>query len=441
MRIAERLHHARTALARRGGAHAAARNALLYLLYLRAKGVSAFLNRLRALPREERAAQLVSIPETVAPHEALPGVLILGPLHRLSGRGEDVRTAAHALAACGIPFHLCEPFGEDPEARTKMAGFPFFSLLSGPIRHRATLLVLNADEVALARQALGDRPFTEDYRIIQPAWELSRFPEAWLPQLAVADEVWAPSRFIQQAIGERLSCPVVRMPLAVEPETVNLPRGRFGLPDDRFLFLFTFDFSSYVARKNPAAVIEAFHRAFPDPERSRVGLVVKLNGSAQRPDDARAFHERDDIRRPWVHVIDRVLDGREICGLVRGCDAFVSLHRSEGFGRGPAEAMYHGKPVIVTGYSGNLDYSNELTACVVDHTLIPVGEHEYPHGASQVWAEPDLDHAARFMRRLVEDRAFAARIGRTAAAYIREHHSHAAVGIRMAERLRRLGLL
>jgi glycosyltransferase involved in cell wall biosynthesis len=231
------------------------------------------------------------------------------------------------------------------------------------------------------------------------------------------------------------------MPLAVEPAESNLPRAHFGLPERRFLFLFFFDFSSFVARKNPWAAIEAFERAFPGAQRDQLGLVIKLNGAHLRPDDYQAFLEHESIRRPGVYVIDQVLSDPEIRGLMERCDAFVSLHRAEGFGRGPAEAMYFGKPVIVTGYSGNLDFCNDLNTCLVDHALVSVKEGEYPFGQGQLWAEADVDQASWFMRRLVEDPAYGQGIAARGAASIREFNGSAAVGRRYRERLMRLGVL
>src|SRR6185436_2439934 len=66
------------------------------------------------------------------------------------------------------------------------------------------------------------------------------------------------------------------------------------------------------------------------------------------------------------------LSDNEIKNLVRVCDVFVSLHRSEGFGRGMAEAMAMGRPAIATGYSGNLDFMTWETGLLVDYQLAPV---------------------------------------------------------------------
>jgi glycosyltransferase involved in cell wall biosynthesis len=135
------------------------------------------------------------------------------------------------------------------------------------------------------------------------------------------------------------------------------------------------------------------------------------------------------------------MDDREIRSLVGQCDCFVSLHRSEGFGRGLAEAMLMGKPVIATGYSGNLDFTNEENCCLVDYELVPVGDGEYPFGAGQLWAEADVDVAADFMRTLVNDPAFAREKGEAGARYIRRDHSFGAVGARYRRRLEQLGLV
>ncbi|EXJ16679.1 hypothetical protein D779_3993 [Imhoffiella purpurea] len=442
------LNRIRNARRRHGGLRPLAR---AVWRFARERGAGALLRRLDARSGLEAPSSAQGPDQSVPlpggrPRDPVwlaqpPGVLLVGHPYLISGRGEDVRMAANALAATGIPFHIRNTFDAGEEHRPRLARFAHFDRLSRSASHRANLFVLNADEMIPARNHLGPELCDSGYRIGYWAWELSRFPDAWSPALDLVDEIWAPSRFIQQAIAEKTRRPVVRMPLVVDPEPGDLPRSHFGLPDDRFLFLFFFDFSSFVARKNPWAAIEAFERAFPGSEREGVGLVIKLNGGQLRPDDYRAFLEHEAIRRPGVWVIDQILSDREIRGLMNGCDAFVSLHRSEGFGRGPAEAMHYGKPVIVTGYSGNLDFCNDLNACVVDHTLVAVGEGEYPHGEGQLWAEADVDQASWYMRRLVSERAFAERIADAGARSIREFNGAVAVGRRYAARLDALGLI
>jgi glycosyltransferase involved in cell wall biosynthesis len=294
----------------------------------------------------------------------------------------------------------------------------------------------------LASAHLGSAFFEARYNIGYWAWELARFPDAWLPAFRHFDEIWAPSRFIQQAVADRAQCPVVHMPLAVDfSATQPLPRRHFGLPERRLLFLFYFDFTSYAARKNPQGALAAFRRAFPDPDREGVGLVIKLNGMEQRPDDYARFRESLAEAPRGVTLLDRVMTDHEVRNLVRVCDCFVSLHRSEGFGRGLAEAMHYGKPVIGTGYSGNVDYMHPDNACLVDYVLVPVRPGEYPHAEGQHWADPDVEQAASYMRALARDPGLRQRLGARAADYMRAHHSFAAAGARYRRRLARLGFL
>jgi hypothetical protein len=113
----------------------------------------------------------------------------------------------------------------------------------------------------------------------------------------------------------------------------------------------------------------------------------------------------------------------------------VSLHRSEGFGLTMAEAMYLGKPVIATAYSGNLDFMTDENSYLVDYELVPIGADAAPYPPGGEWAEPDVEHAARLMRRVFEDQAESRDRGARAASAIRETHSAATAGARMAERL------
>ena len=120
---------------------------------------------------------------------------------------------------------------------------------------------------------------------------------------------------------------------------------------------------------------------------------------------------------------------------MRCADAFVSLHRSEGFGRGMAEAMALGRVAIATGYSGNLDFMTPETSLLVDHQLVPVGADEYPYPDGQVWADPSVEHAAGLMAQVVDDPASALALGERAQRRIRTHFSARAIGLRYQARL------
>jgi hypothetical protein len=88
-----------------------------------------------------------------------------------------------------------------------------------------------------------------------------------------------------------------------------------------------------------------------------------------------------------------------------------------------------------------LDFTHEQNACLVDYQLIPVLDHEYPFATGQKWADPDIGHAAWFMRRLVNEPHTAKTIGRYAADFIRTYHSPKAVGAKYRARLAALKLV
>ena len=232
-----------------------------------------------------------------------------------------------------------------------------------------------------------------------------------------------------------MSAPVLHIPCACEPNAAAmLDRLHFGIPPNRFAILFFFDFWSYPSRKNPGAVIEAFKRLRDARPNADVQLILKLNHSFHDPRVASEIGKAAAQFGDRVTVIDATLTLNEAHNLVRCCDCFLSLHRSEGFGRGPAEAMFFGKPVIATGWSGNMEYMRTDNSFPVRYRLIPVGAGDYPFPQGQVWADPDVEHAAQLLIRLVDDPAYAKAVGERARAHMVANYSDAVLGARYRAR-------
>jgi glycosyltransferase involved in cell wall biosynthesis len=231
-------------------------------------------------------------------------------------------------------------------------------------------------------------------------WELAVFPKAWRPYaFELVDEVWASSQFLFDMYQQATEKPVKRVPLAVSVERMKpYPRSHYGLPEGKFLFLYIFDFNSSVARKNPMAAVQAFKRAFVLTDNS-VGLVFKtMNTQPNNPAWLAFLKECQTDRR--IQIITDTFDRPAVLGLIHACDAYVSLHRAEGFGRTMAEALLLGKPVIATGYSGNVDFMHHARAHNVGHALQTVDPGEYQwltRSDGAVWAEADINDAAQKM--------------------------------------------
>ncbi|MFA5058939.1 MAG: glycosyltransferase family 4 protein, partial [Opitutaceae bacterium] len=279
----------------------------------------------------------------------------------------------------------------------------------------------------------GPRFRSGKYNIAYWAWELPEFPDGWVSAHRFFDEIWCPSEFTRTAIAAKVPKPVLAMPHAID---FPVPRGnfraKFGLPERTFLFLFVYDLNSTQARKNPGAVIAAFRKAFAGA--GHVGLVIKTHNPDRH---AAAFAElRAELSTlPNTRLISDTLSRTAIIELQQACDCFVSLHRAEGFGLNLAEAMFLGKPVIATDWSGTAEFVNAANGFPVNYRLVTLDRDQGPYARGQVWAEADVEQAAHWMRRVVEDDPLRERLGTQAAADIRRHFSPAVIGRRYRQRL------
>jgi glycosyltransferase involved in cell wall biosynthesis len=389
----------------------------------------------RLLPDAARSYLKERLRPRVSSPPATPGVNLIGYVRSEHGVGESVRSAARAAAAADIPFALVD-FNTGNAARTH--DDTWTACLSQAPRFGVNLCHVNADQTPLLHATLGRRYFDQRYTIGYWAWELPEFPAQWLGSFALVDEVWTPSQFVADAISRRAPVPVVRMPHCIEFELRReARRSDFGLPADRFLFLMMYDTQSFQERKNPEGALDAYRRAFPSQK--DVGLVVKINHPQSYPEKVRELKTKlADV--PGVFLIDRTLTRQEVYDLEGQCDAFVSLHRAEGFGLGMAEAMFLGKPVVATHWSGNLDFMTVGNSCPVAYHLMQLAKDIGPYQKGQTWAEPDVEHAAWHMRRLVEDARLRRTIGERGRETIRTQFSPAAVGRLYRQRLELLAL-
>jgi glycosyltransferase involved in cell wall biosynthesis len=365
------------------------------------------------------------------PHLSGHGITLVGYVQGDFGVAQNLRAVAGSLAAVEYPYDIFEVGTDGAYSESDSA---LSHLVVDGSTNALQLYCVNADQLRWVSDRLGVRKTGGRYRIGCWFWELANFPADWMHAFDYVDEIWAPSRFICENLTRVSPKPVIYMPVAVD-FTIRgtYSRSGFHLPDDKFLFLFSYDFHSFSQRKNPEAVIAAFQQAFPS-DQAGVGLVVKTVYGEKHPEAYLRLLElaQED---PRIRVINRVLSRDEMYGLIDSCDCYVSLHRAEGFGLGLAEAMLLGKPVIGTGYSGNLDFMTPENSCLVDCTMVPVARDAYPYWDGQEWAEPDIGQAAGYMARLFEDAAYRARIAALGRDRIRRDHSHARVGSLMRERL------
>ena len=270
------------------------------------------------------------------------------------------------------------------------------------------------------------------YRIAYWYWEFDSVPTSWTDQAAKVDELWAATEFVARGLRERFSIPVRTLFPGVRlGEYKRRPKADFGLKDTEFTFLFTFHMMSIMERKNPLGLIRAFRLAFEPAQKVR--LVLKTSFGDRHP--AQIEELRSAARGHNITIIDKVFSPDEVLSLMDTCDAYVSLHRSEGLGLTIAEAMLMAKPVIATNYSGNVDFMNEANSLPVPFELVKLGRPIPPYDAEAVWAEPSTSEAANLMQRVFSDQEWARDLGRRAKENAEANLSLEAAGQAIAARL------
>jgi len=357
-------------------------------------------------------------------------VNLVGHLEAELGNGETARHLVAALDAVDVPV-----FPLSIAAGASRQGHPFPAARIPAAPFSTTVICLNAGQMPLVRRRLGEALNAGRRTVGVWWWETLTFPEDLRPAFDYVDELWAGSAFmadvLRRAAPRRVS--VVHLPLHVARERrVPAPdRAALGLPEG-FLVLGVFDHNSVLARKNPLGLIEAFRRAFAPGEGAH--LVLKsINGDAHPRDAAMVAQAARD--RPDVHLRDGYVSSAERDALVAACDCYASLHRAEGFGITLVEAMQLGRPVVATGWSGNLDFMNEDSALLVDYELVPVGPGSAPYPPDDRWAEPDLDHAAWLLRELAAEPARARALGEAGRAHVLRTLAPERIGSAIAARL------
>ncbi len=364
------------------------------------------------------------------------GVGLVGYASGEFGIAETLRAHASSLDAAGVDFSVRDV---QVGIASRQNEVKFQPRVSRRMPHWANIIFVNAVLMQGLYGEIGHRRLRRHYNIGYWLWELEGFPEAWKPAFGLVDEIWTPTQFVYQGISAATSKPVVKIPMPVgfdEPTRMDL--ARFGIASGTHVFLCSFDFNSYLSRKNPVGAIEAFRAAFPRSGPSVALLLKSINGE-RYPE---ALSALQDIAASDDRIIlyDGFFNRDEMLALLKAADTYVSLHRSEGFGLHLAESMYMGKTVIATAYSGNMEFMDDDNSLLVGYSLRPLQAGEYPEWHGQHWAEPDLAHAARLMAGCVDGSLDLGPVGRNAARSIRSKCSPMACSEAIIGRLAEIGV-
>ncbi len=317
------------------------------------------------------------------------GVTVVGWTEAPTGVGQACRGSLAALEAAALPFSV-----------ETLPNGNHFSRRIACIDYEVLLFHVNADMMPTIKDLTPVSRFAQ-FQIGYWFWELSHFPLDFHTSFVGLDEVWAPTVFCQQAYKSISPVPVRLVPpCVIPPSGEQMDRRRLGIPQDAFVFLTAFDAFSIPERKNPWAAVYAFQRLIEAEPPLKVHLLLKVNHADQTPEVVDRL--KSLVVNLPVTLITAGYTRTEMDRLLATCDAFVSLHRSEGLGLPLIEAMFCGKPVIGTRYGGCTDFLNDETGWPVAYRLVPIQRLAGPYPVGAVWADPDVDDAARQMLRILD---------------------------------------
>jgi glycosyltransferase involved in cell wall biosynthesis len=358
------------------------------------------------------------------------GINVAGFLTAELGLGEVARSYVQAIKHLDMPLSLQDAsfITHQRKADTSLSGFSSYN------PYPTNLICLNAPEIKHFIDKFGSQYFKTKYNIGSWWWEVEELPADWKAEFYRFDELWVGTNFIRDNFLKVSPIPVFTVPPLVVLQRTGITRTMYDLSRSEFIFLYAFDFFSCFERKNPLAVVEAFKIAFPNEDKVR--LVIKCTNGSSFPAQFTQLHQACDHKQ--ITLLDSYMSKKELHGLIENCDCYVSLHRTEGFGLPMAEAMALKKPVIATGWSGNLDFTTAENSLLVKHGFTENGQDYGPYKRGMRWAEPDIEHAAKLMRVMFEDQEHAKALGQRGQATILEKFSKDAVAATMLQRFEKM---
>jgi len=368
----------------------------------------------------------------LAETEARSPLVIAGLFQTANGIGEAARSTYASLKAAGLS-PIAVDLSEHFDLIDLVVDIPLEPMPED--NHGVLILQINGPETIFALRHIGMTRGRKWYTIGYWAWELPVFPKEWEKAFPFVSEIWTVSEFSANAIRQHKAAPTVSVfgHAVSVPSNLESNREKYGLPDDKFIYLVMADSMSSLNRKNPFVAIDVFKKSFgnnPD-----VLLVIKIqNLTFNREaleDIVVAIKGIENIV-----LIDRSLTIYEKWEFINSIDCLISLHRSEGYGLVLAESMALGKPVIATNWSGNTDFTTTTNSFLANYELVPCQD---PYGVyDQVnaqWADISSAEAKRLMELVYENPSLRKDIAENARQYMLTHASPGQVGNRMSKKL------
>lgn len=357
------------------------------------------------------------------------GVSLTGFFKAEIGFGQAIRDNLKALNEVGIKAEAVN-FNLNLKHRLNDNSIDFVEENNYPVN----IIHVNMDTIWELLKEKSPDFYRNKYNIGYWAWEMEDFPEKYCENFSFYDEIWTCSKYCLDSISLKSPVPVVNIPHPIDVSTLNINKDyNANLPIDTYKYLFIFDYNSLILRKNVLAVIDAFEKAF-GKENEKVSLILKASISSHHIDDKNKIIDRIKDFKNIIYKEEMLRRG-DLLSLIDQSDCYISLHRSEGFGLTIAEAMALGKPVIATGYSGNMEFMNVNNSFPIKYKIVELQKDIGPLFKGNLWSEPSIEHASELMKFVFENQEYAKKIGNRAKEDIINKFSLMAIGNKMKRRL------
>jgi glycosyltransferase involved in cell wall biosynthesis len=328
-----------------------------------------------------------------------------------------VRGTLNALKSAGIPVNIIDMAISLKNRLNDESVTEFSEENSYPVN----LVQVNPFMIPKLLENKGPDFFKGKYNIAYWVWETDEVPDNFLEFEYLFNEIWTASEYCTKAIAQKAAIPVICIPHIAEISSNDIASSLpFDLPENKFIFLNIFDFGSLIERKNTLGLIEAFKKAF-EKDNNDVLLVIKSSTGFNYPKEKKSVEDAI-AGYPNIMLTDAMFRRNELLALANRANCYVSLHRSEGFGLNMADAMAMGKPVIATGYSGNMGFMTVNNSFPVKYVLETLDHKLPPYQQGSRWSKPDTSHAASLMQYVVTNPEAVKELGEIDKKYMEQHY-------------------
>jgi glycosyltransferase involved in cell wall biosynthesis len=163
-------------------------------------------------------------------------------------------------------------------------------------------------------------------------------------------------------------------------------------------------------RKNVGLLVKAFYETFKN-QKSKPALILKTSGAVSSYMDRNAILDKitsikstvNSTDLPNIYLLHGEFSNEEMNSLYNHSKvkAMISLTKGEGFGRPLLEFSLTKKPIIVSNWSGHMDFLNPEFVCAVGgqltnvHTSAAVKDLIMPESQ---WFSPDHGQIGHYLR-------------------------------------------